>query len=599
MCSKIFRGIGLVIIIGLSLWSCSSVNSIVTIPANQQFILGELENSQFNADLENLSAEKVELLLVDNQTEQIENKIQLNGGEKRIIQVSINQKAIIKNNSDKRVKIKTKLNKSVEGMRYEVNGVDQKMLLKDSLVQDVALYKRALEGLHPGLLRYNTAQNIDKEFDRFLNDLPVRITEADFFVRLSKLTAKIKCGHTYLNPWNMDAAMRERLFSGNIYLPLGIKVIDGQFYVVENVSENDAIEQGAEIKSINGISALEIYEKLKSISKTDGSNTNSVDHYLSLDNFQNSQWEAFDIYFSLLYPIQDGKVVIKYSNYNKSQTETATITTLNKKERERRIIDTYGKDHLENKQWTLQIMNDDLAIMKIGTFAIWEFKGFDHKRWLDQKFEELKSKGIENLVIDIRGNGGGLTEPANELISYMITDNLLCNREKKVLVKTVKYDEQVLPHITPKIDFLVAGLPGEYYSAEDNGLYKLLVGDDCTDISPKENAFKGNVYIFGNGTNVSATYTLLDKAKENSFATYVGEASGGNLQGINGGEYAFFTMPYSKMEIDIPLKFFSPGIERSDSGVTPDVEIRIDQEDIFLNRDPYLNYVIKDIENKN
>jgi len=94
--------------------------------------------------------------------------------------------------------------------------------------------------------------------------------------------------------------------------------------------------------------------------------------------------------------------------------------------------------------------------------------------------------------------------------------------------------------------------------------------------------------MLGNGSNTSATYTMLLLAKTYGFAKFVGSESGGNLQGINGSQYVFFYLPYSKMEVDIPLIYTQPTKRRPDRGVKPDIEVKIMQRDIALGRDPFL-----------
>ncbi|MEM6377666.1 MAG: S41 family peptidase [Bacteroidota bacterium] len=253
----------------------------------------------------------------------------------------------------------------------------------------------------------------------------------------------------------------------------------------------------------------------------------------------------------------------------------------------------YGAAILGKEQWSLDIISEDIAVMRLGTFAIWKWKDFDQKQWFADAFQQLDSLGIEKLAIDIRGNGGGLSDPANELLSYLISDSLKCDDLGKIYIRTTKLNPDLLPFMDLYVEGLKTGLPANMYQAAENDLYELFEPSQCTDIAPQENRFSGETLIFGNSSNVSATFTLLKKANQFGFATYVGQESGGNQQGINGGQYAFFHLPYSKFEVDIPLKYFAPKSERPDAGVQPKVPIQITQEDIAKGRDPYLNYLEK------
>jgi len=69
----------------------------------------------------------------------------------------------------------------------------------------------------------------------------------------------------------------------------------------------------------------------------------------------------------------------------------------------------------------------------------------------------------------------------------------------------------------------------------------------------------------------------------------IGEATGGNQQGINGGQFFFLNLSYSKIEIDIPLTWGAYGGERPDTGIVPDKIIRTTRASIASGKDPQLD----------
>ncbi|MEM1322462.1 MAG: S41 family peptidase [Bacteroidota bacterium] len=468
------------------------------------------------------------------------------------------------------------------------------MLRKDSLLVDLQILEQALTEMHPGLYRYNKPEDIRQSFQQLKEGLPAEISEGEFMTRLAQCIAKIRCGHTYLNPWNMNRELRERLLGGKTYFPVGFNIIEGHFFATENVSGNESLKRGAEILSINGLPIIDIYNRLKSIAKSDGHNFAPTDHYLSLQQYEFATWQAFDIYFQLFFPLQKEEYSLTFKNYDAEQVQRITVPALGKKERAEKMQAKYGEAILGKEDWSLEIVNSKLAVMRLGTFAIWKWKGFDQKQWFADAFHQLDSLGIEQLAIDIRGNGGGLAEPANELISYLIKDTLKCDDIGKIFIRTTKFNPDHLPYIDTWVDVLKTGLPPNLYRPADNDLYELLLPSDCQDLAPKAKGFEGQTYLFGDASNVSATYTLLKKAKQFGFATFIGQTSGGNQQGINGGEYAFFTVPYSKMEVDIPLKYFAPSQPMKDEGVFPQIPIEVKPENIAKEIDPYLTYLQKE-----
>lgn len=474
------------------------------------------------------------------------------------------------------------------------HGSEPRLLLKDSLTTDIRLLERALTEMHPGLYRYNSENETALIFQDLRSNLPEKIAENEFMIRLAQAVRKIKCGHTYLNPWNLNAQVRNRLFGGQTYFPIGFKIIDGRFFSTENATDNNQIERGAEILAVNGVSITEIYEKLKSIAKTDGNNNVSVDSYLSLWDYRERNYHAFDLYLQLFYPLEGDTFKIDFKNYKKDVIQSIKAPAMTKAARAEKMREKYTDDNLGQKKWEFGLISKDIALIRLGTFAIWNWKDFDQKTWFSNVFGQLDTLGVKKLAIDIRGNGGGLSEPANELISYLTEDTLRCDNLGKVYIRTTKFDSELLPHIDSWVEVLkTTGLPKQLYKEAENGLYEFFEPSGCKDIIPKEKRFKGEVFIFGGATNVSATFTLLQKAKRFGFATYIGDESGGNKQGINGGEYAFFTLPYSKFEVDIPLKFFAPYSPEEDSGIKPQVQIDFTRDDLANETDPFLEYISK------
>ncbi|MEO1487739.1 MAG: S41 family peptidase [Bacteroidota bacterium] len=462
------------------------------------------------------------------------------------------------------------------------------MLSRDSLLMDLSLLETALTEMHPGLYRYASEKEVSQWFKSLRDSLPETIWEGEFFARLAQTIAKVRCGHTYLNPWNLTRSVRLRLFGGKTFFPIGFEIIDGKFYTTENASLNTDIKRAAEILKINDVPITEIYAKLKTIAKTDGNNFAAVDHYLSLWNYEASTWQAFDLYLQLFYPLKNDTFEVTYQNFGTSETKIAKVKAQTKQERAEKMITKYGKAITEKELWKIEHFTSGTSIMRLGTFATWKWKGFNAEKWFETAFKELDSLKVSKLVVDLRGNGGGLAIHRSQLASYLVKDTLRCDKIGKVYIKITKFNTELLPYIETYVELLKAGLPEDLYSPSDNGLYEFFEPDVCSDIPPRPNGYKGEVFILGNASNVSATFTLLDHANRFGYGTFVGQTTGGNRQGINGGEYAFFTMPYSKIEVDIPLKYFSSFTPQKDEGVQPKIPVKVTQKDIAVQNDPYL-----------
>ena len=459
---------------------------------------------------------------------------------------------------------------------------------RDSLLIDIGFLEEIVEEIHPGAYRYNSKSDIDKLFLDLRTDVYGDLDEAEWTIKLAQAMKKLRCGHTYVNPWNMKKSIRSRLFGGSIYFPLGFTIIDNEFIVTENLSGDLGIKKGGKIVSINDYSVKQVLDSLRTIAKLDGSNTSPVNEYLSLNEFTVDRWEAFDLFFYLFFRLE-GDLNVTIESYEGKITEHK-LNTLSKEERASRYK---GRN---TEEWLLSFENDK-AIVKLGTFATWKWKGFDYKAWLENAFQKIDSAKTKNLVVDLRGNSGGLGEIGNELISYFTPLPIACDR--RVFSRTLKADPKFKPYSDTWANWIFAGLNENQYKILDAEFYELEESFQCDPIQPKTKTFDGTVYFLGGSSNVSATFTLMKRGKELNNAYFIGTQTGGNAQGINGGEYIFFYLPYSGMEVDIPLKFFSGGPEAKDQGIRPDFIARYTQEDIKNGTDPHLTLVDELVENEN
>ena len=114
--NKILLCIGFIVIFTLS--SCGSMSSNVYIPGNETFVLGDISNKSYKADLTNTSFRTVTLKIVETKTQQVRQEVELGSKESITLQIQGDETVYIINNQSGRVRIKASLSKGIEGMRY-------------------------------------------------------------------------------------------------------------------------------------------------------------------------------------------------------------------------------------------------------------------------------------------------------------------------------------------------------------------------------------------------------------------------------------------------------------------------------------------------
>ena len=98
--------------------SCSTFKSGLTIPANETFILGELNDKNYSAELINKSNLTITIKAIDKNTGEITQSLGL--APKRKTKAYFNKDEIVyfENENGVDVKVDVVLNKGVQGMRY-------------------------------------------------------------------------------------------------------------------------------------------------------------------------------------------------------------------------------------------------------------------------------------------------------------------------------------------------------------------------------------------------------------------------------------------------------------------------------------------------
>jgi hypothetical protein len=97
-------------------------NANVTIPANQEFVLGEYEKSGYRARLINKSDVGFEVLVVNKKTNERTQGFGLDGNGSATVHIRKDEKVLLKNPNDKEIIVRVKLSTVVSGMGYQELG---------------------------------------------------------------------------------------------------------------------------------------------------------------------------------------------------------------------------------------------------------------------------------------------------------------------------------------------------------------------------------------------------------------------------------------------------------------------------------------------
>ncbi|XOV66574.1 MAG: hypothetical protein ACFHU9_13180 [Fluviicola sp.] len=98
----------------------------VTIPAKQEFVLGEEQQSSYKAKLKNAGTKTIQVNVLDKITKEQKQEFELQGSQVTTVSVQKSEIVLLQNPNNEEVLVEVKLSKSVQGMRYqEVKAFDK------------------------------------------------------------------------------------------------------------------------------------------------------------------------------------------------------------------------------------------------------------------------------------------------------------------------------------------------------------------------------------------------------------------------------------------------------------------------------------------
>lgn len=458
----------------------------------------------------------------------------------------------------------------------------------ERLRADFAILKRAYEELHPGLYRYNTKAQMEAHFRALEAELSRDLTLRQAYAAISVFLSKVRCGHTYANFFNQPDAVADALFKGQDKMPFYFRWLGRRMVVTRNFSDDARLTPGTEVLAINDVPAEKILERLLTVARADGSNDAKRINYLEV--LGESDYEAFDVYYPMFFPVERGRFELKVKGPFTRAPQTLSVRALSYEERLAPV-----KAAVENRRngsgqvWDYKFLNTRTAYLRMPTWALFNSK-WDWKQFLNDFFDRLAREKTPNLVIDLRGNEGGLSV-GDVILSRLIKRDLRLDGFKR-LVRYQRVPEDLKPYLsTWDKSFFDWGASAVEPA---DGFYRLTKYDDDKSgnfIKASDRPFMGRTFVIIDASNSSATFEFAQALQRNKLATLVGQPTGGNQRGINGGAFFFLRLPNSQIEVDLPLiGLFPPGMP-PDAGLRPDVPVEPRAGDIARGIDTELRAV--------
>lgn len=473
---------------------------------------------------------------------------------------------------------------------------------QQKMKQDFEIFKQISKEANSGLYKYRTKQQIDSIYNWGNLQIKNLTTYRGFYNLICTISNFEGSVH---NDVSLPKKYAKNLKNENYgYFPYPIKWIDGKWLV--NI-ENKEIPLGAEIVEINGTKIEKIIPELYKYYSTDGNNLTGkrIGLMTSFSKF-------YRLHFGLTKSFK-----VSYLNPITKNLETKGIESIGNKA----YFENFNKIHSmpldvfrfanlkENQKYKYKQLDSITGILTIHTFDMGNEITKEHlkyKQFLDSIFVDIKTKGLKNLIVDVRNNGGG-TDP-NDLItySYLTNRNFQENKEAWISFKKIP----LLKYIDHKVPSFIRPLFISKFNKEfrqifpeekDGKFYQDKNSDDHKIRTPNQNAFNGNVYLLTSPRIASAGSLFAAMLSGNENTLTIGEETMGGYYGHSGHTSLEYKLPKSKivmtfsvvnLEQDVPKK----ENQKYDRGIIPDGEVTQTFDDFINNIDTQLNYTIELIQ---
>lgn len=444
------------------------------------------------------------------------------------------------------------------------------------LREDLLALRRLLEEDHPGLYRYSSKAEVAVAFDRAMRSIPENAGIFDFDRIVTGVLSVVRDGHT--NAYLPNAA-RNYLSGPAPMLPLRVTLLRGAAYVLQ--SPGGIVPAGARLLAIDGVPTATIVATIASHLSGDGDIMSGKRARISAN---------FALYYRLFVSRPDRfriafrdrggavrRIVLPAMPASALQALPSGLSAAADAAASPFRYEPLGIPHA--------------ARLTIETFAPppVEQGGQDFSAFLAATFARIRRDGIEDLLIDLRGNDGGAGY-GPLLFSYLA-------KRPFTVFDRAETASATFPTLR-RYSHLGDAFQQEFVrflAPEGNGRYALTAGSSliATAPAPQADRYTGRLWLLIDGETFSSAAEFCTLVQSHRRGRFIGTETGGAYHGNSSGEIVVATLPHSGLRITIPLVMFTmAGGDPSNPrrGIIPGYPFEPSIEGLLTRPDPILDH---------
>ncbi|HEY6503291.1 MAG TPA: S41 family peptidase, partial [Chitinophagaceae bacterium] len=429
------------------------------------------------------------------------------------------------------------------------------------------IYQDVLEEVHPSLYWYTGKDSMDQYFNWGKQQLKDSMTEPEFRKVLNYVTSKINCGHTSVRASKAFLKYQDTAAITAIF-PLSMKLWEDTMVVTANLNRRDSVlKRGTVITKINGRTTKQIVDTLFNYISTDGYNRTHKFQALSNRGFFGSLYTSlfgYSVKYDIEYIDRGGeKRTTSIPLYYPARDTAGRAAMLpvtrppqpSRKERKHGQLNLYRLLKMDTVNHT--------AFMDLATFS----RNYGLRGFFRRSFKTLKKHGIDQLIIDVRGNGGGSVTNSTLITKYIADHKFKVGDSLFAVAKRKQHSKYI------QNDFFNRMFMTFFVKKKSDGNYHFGYFERHYFSPKKKNHFNGKAYILTGGNSFSATTLFVSTVMKQDNVTVIGEETGGGAYGNSAWLIPDVKLPETGVRFRLPLfrLVIDKNIPKNGKGVQPEI----------------------------
>jgi Peptidase family S41 len=459
----------------------------------------------------------------------------------------------------------------------------QKTYPVETLKADLKVLWDILEEGHGGFDRYTPVDTLKRSFEATADGLTGPLTEFQFYTRLVPLVAEIKDGHTMLI---LSTAAASYLDGRPVFFPFGLRFLKDRVYLFRNLSAEAGLKDGAELLAVDGTPVKDIVETLLPLVQSDaGIRTGRLRRL------------EYPVTFGRLLALRFGEresLRIRYRPVDGGEPKEIIVPGITAGETTRLLRERYPLTAERRPTYELAFRGAT-AVLTVRQFGDDPDKTRPrYPEFIEAAFRTLQERRTENLVLDLRGNGGGRDEYAKLLFAHVMDRPFMYYAGLET--KKDRYDLfRYTGETTKDAEELKQPL-----RKNARGWFDVLGHPNRGLQMPAEPGFRGRVAILIDGGSFSATGETTSAFHYYKKAVFFGEECGSGYYGNTSGFMVMATLPGTCIRVRVPLVLYTMAVDGypKDRGIVPEFPVTPTIGDLLAGRDVVMDRALAYLEKK-